>query len=150
MNLIKRDDLFSPIESTFNKFFDEFFLNKANLNTTKSNVGYPKLNLFSTKDEVKLVFSIPGLKSDDVSLEYGPNNSVTIRGKMNETFQSSNNNTYWYREIYSRTFERTIPLPENIKGEPDSATLKDGLLTLAWKNKDSPKQLPKKINIKSE
>ena len=150
MNLVpRRDDLFFPLESAFNKFFDDFFLNKSNLNVAKANIGYPKLNLYQTKEDTKLVFSIPGLKSDDLYLEYGPGNCVTIRGRMNESYKGSEESVYYYREIRSTSFERVVPLPENIEGEPDSATLQDGLLTLTWKNKASPKQLAKKINIKS-
>jgi len=150
MNLIpRRDDLFFPVESAFNKFFDDFFLNKSNLNTAKANIGYPKLNLYQTAGETKLVFSIPGLKSEDLTLEYGPGNCVTISGRMNNVYKGSDDSVYYYREIRGSSFERVVPLPENIEGEPDSATLQDGLLTLTWKNKASPQQLAKKIQIKS-
>lgn len=149
MTLIKRDDFLFPLEATFNKFFDDFFRTKGNLDTAKSNIGYPKLNLHQDKDSTKLVFSIPGLKSEDINLEYGPGNCVTISGKMNATYKGGDDSVWYYREIRSSSFERVVPLPENIEGEPDSATLQDGLLTLTWKNKASPKLLSKKIDIKS-
>lgn len=145
----RREDLLFPVESAFHKFFDDFFLNKSNLNAAKANIGYPKLNLYQTSEETKLVFSIPGLKSEDILLEYGPGNSVTISGKMNNVYKGADDSVYHYREIRASSFERIVPLPENIQGEPDSATLQDGLLTLTWKNKASPKQLAKKIQIKS-
>ena len=149
MTLIKRDDFMFPLEQTFNKFFDDFFKAKGNLDTVKSNIGYPKLNLYQNHECTSLVFSVPGLKSDDIHLEYGPGNFVTITGRINQSYKGSDDSVYYYREIRSSSFERVVPLPENIEGEPDAATLQDGLLTLTWKNKASPKMLAKKIQIKS-
>jgi HSP20 family molecular chaperone IbpA len=150
MQIIKlRDEFRFPLEQTFNKFFDDFFNTKANVNVAKSNVGYPKVDMYTDKNHTRLIFSVPGLRSDDIQLEYGPGNFVTVRGRINSSYKSPEDSIYYYREIRSSSFERVLPLPENIEGEPDEATLSDGLLTLTWKNKASPQQLAKKIQIKS-
>ena len=59
----KIDYLFFLVQSAFNKFFDNSFLN-----TAKTNTGYPKSNLYQTFGETKLIFSIPGLKFKNLYL----------------------------------------------------------------------------------
>lgn len=149
MNLIPlRDDLFFPLEATFDKFFQDFFNSKSNLNVAKSNQGYPKANVYEDDNHFKMVFSVPGLKEDNLELEYRNDNTVTIRGKMSNEHSTPNSAKYYLRELRTSTFERILLLPDNVQGEPQSAELSNGLLTLTWSLKPKKNESVKKISIK--
>lgn len=150
-----KDDLLFPLEQTFNKFFEDFFNNKSNLDYTKSNQGYPKINCYRTSniavgsfDTFTIVFAIPGMNEEDIDLEYNDDNSITIKGKMSSGQVSSLDKfTYYLRELRQSQFERTIKLPVDVKGQPTSATLKNGLLTVSWTLKPTEKKEKNKILI---
>jgi len=55
--------------------------------------------------------------------------------------------TYYLRELRQSQFERTIKLPFDVKGQPTSAILKNGLLTVSWSLKPKEKKEKKKISI---
>lgn len=150
-----KDDLLFPLEQTFNKFFEDFFNNKSNLDYTKSNQGYPKINCYKTQsvaigshDTFTIVFAVPGMNEADIDLEYNDDNSITIKGKMSGGQVSSLDSvTYYLRELRQSQFERTIKLPFDVKGQPTSAILKNGLLTVSWSLKPKEKKEKKKISI---
>jgi HSP20 family molecular chaperone IbpA len=147
---VKRDDLFFPLEQTFNKFFEEFFVNKSNTNVAKSNIGYPKINSYVDGDYFKLAFAIPGVTSDDLEVEYGKNRTVTIKGRSSKKYQTSSDAMYYMREVRLSSFERTIYLPDNIEGEPEHALLSDGILTLSWRLTPQENNERIRISVKSE
>lgn len=149
MNLIPlRDDLFFPLEQVFDKFYQDFFHNKSAINTVKSNQTYPKMNVYLEGNSFVMKLAVPGLKEDDLDLEYKNDNTVTIRGKMSDEHSSSPQASYYIRELRQSTFERSLILPEFVTGEPESAILSDGLLTLTWKLKPKKDESIKKISVK--
>ena len=145
-----KDDLLFPLEQTFNKFFEDFFNNKSNLNYTKSNQGYPKLNCFVVDNNFNIVFAVPGMVEEDIDLEFNEDNSVTIRGRMSSDHKSKNNAVYYYRELRQSQFERTVKLPSDVKGPPTKACLSSGLLTLTWNLKPIERKEKKKITIEKK
>ena len=148
MNLTPlRNDLFYPLEQVFDKFYQDFFHNKAAINTAKSNQSYPKMNVYQDENTFKIVFAVPGTTDDDLELEYKNDNTVTLRGKMSQEYHANSNATFYVRELRQSSFERTIILPESVTGEPE-AELKDGLLTLIWKLKPPQDDTVKKITVK--
>lgn len=145
-----RDELFFPLEQTFNKFFEDFFSTKSNLNVAKANSGYPKLNSYLDGENYKLCFAVPGVLSEDLEVEYGQNKSVTIKGKTAKKYQSPPDSSHYVRELRLSSFERTIGLPDLVEGEPESAVLSDGILTLTWKLNPKSNPYSKRIAVKSE
>jgi len=139
-----RDEFYFPLEQTFNKFFDDFFNTRANVNVAKSNLGYPKINTYFEDDTYKICFAVPGLTTDELEVEYGDNRIVTIFGKTAHKYQSATA-SYTTREIRLSSFERSVQLPEGVNGEPVNAVLADGILTLTWKL--TPKDTKNKIRI---
>ena len=63
-----RDDLFFPLEQTFEKFYRDFFGDKSNFNIAKSSSGYPKTNAYIDGEHFKMLFSVPGVSKDDLVL----------------------------------------------------------------------------------
>jgi len=132
MNIIpNRNDVLFPIEVTLNKFFDDFFNNKHSiLSSAKANAGYPKLNYYQTDEKICMVFAVPGINKEDLEIEYNQDNTLTVRGKMNESYSESNAN-YFVRELRTSSFSRTVVLPGSSLDKP-TAKLENGLLILEW------------------
>lgn len=127
-----RDDLIFPIEATFEKFFQDFFNSKSNIDIAKSNTGYPKVNCFFEDDKYKIVYAVPGIKQEDLRLDYDEKNgTITIAGRMSSEHIPTADR-YVLRELRQSQFSRTLSLQPFVSGEPESAVLADGLLTLTW------------------
>ena len=151
MNLVPlRDDLMFPLEQTFNKFFEDFFSTKSNLNVAKANSGYPKINSYVDGNTYKLSFAVPGVSPEDLDVEYGSSNTVTIRGKTAKKYQTNNESLFFVRELRLSSFERTVQLPENVTGQPQDAVLSDGILSLTWNLPPKSVKERIRINVKAE
>lgn len=147
--LSHRDDFLFPIESQFNKLFDQFFTPNIK-DSLKNSQGYPKMDVFETNDSLVAKIALPGIKLEDISVEFENKNipEVTISGKMSTSYESSSKSVYYVKELRQSAFKRTLALPSYAKEEPD-AVLEDGILTLKWKQPEKLKiPEPKKISIK--
>jgi len=129
-----RDDFLSPLEKTFNKFYDEFIAERQFPNVLKSSGGYPHLDVLSEGDKWMIEIACPGLKAEDVEVEIVPGKEtrfLQISGKMSDEHSHSDGAKYHVQELHRSSFKRLIKLPANIKKEPD-AVMKDGMLKLTW------------------
>jgi len=151
MHLIPlRDDLMFPLEQTFNKFYDDFFGNKSLLNVAKANSGYPKINCYRDDTHYRIRFAVPGVTADDLDIEYGPNRTITIKGKTAKKYHTGDESSYFVRELRMSAFERTLALPDFVDEGSEEALLSDGILTLSWKLREPAVRQVKKIAVKSE
>ena len=82
----------------------------------------PKVDIIDRKNE------IIGVSKDnlDVSLS---DNTVLIRASTRHEAQEERAG-YYRREMIRGEFQRTIPMPANVKGEEAKASFKDGILEL--------------------
>lgn len=153
--LARRNDFLFPVESHFNKVFDQLLDPKFDLNSLKDSLkasqGYPKMDVFETEEHLVMKIGVPGVQKEEISVEYNADESgrpsVTISGQLQKYDEMKEKVNYYVRELRQSVFHRTVLLPEYAKEEPD-AVLKDGVLTLTW---NVPKQVvpeAKKITIK--
>jgi HSP20 family protein len=140
-----RDNLLFPLETAFDEFFREFF--SSNPISRVKQGGYPKMNASESENELVLTLAVPGMKSEDLELVIDQNNILTVRGKMSVDYQSPEGSKYYIRELRQSAFERSIQLPEYVRGDPKTS-MKDGILTLTWETEPKvPKNNVRKINI---
>lgn len=104
---------------------------------------YPPLNVFDTPDSFIITAEIPGVTADhlDISIE---RETLCLAGNR-ILHQDEKDLACHRREISSGTFHRTIVLPEKIDCENNSASLKNGILTIML-NK-AVKVKPRRITI---
>ena len=89
---------------------------------------------------------LPGLKKDDVDIEY-ENGVLFIRGeKVEETREEKRNVLVWERQY--GTFQRSFMLPNTIDQDKILAEFKDGILMITLPKVESAKG--KKIPIAGE
>ena len=150
MYLTTRDDFLFPIESQFNKIFDQFFTNGPVKDSLKAGVGYPKMDVTEDDENLTIRVAVPGLKLDDIDVvldNSASNPQLTISGRTVHA-QSNTKTKYFVKELRSSSFKRTLLLPEYAKNDPE-AFLEDGILTLRWQVPLEEKETePKRITIK--
>ncbi|HVN89281.1 MAG TPA: Hsp20/alpha crystallin family protein [Candidatus Binataceae bacterium] len=89
---------------------------------------------------------LPGIDPKDVDIKV-VGNMLTIKGEREEKKETKKAD-YMHREIRYGSFERSISLPEGIKGDDLKATYKDGVLELTA---PMPKEaIPKEVKIQIE
>ena len=104
----------------------------------------PKMDVVEREHDFFLVCELPGLEREDVDLNIA-SNVLTIKGTKKEEKEASNG-TYYRKESWSGTFQRTLPLPSSVDVEKVDAELKDGILRIYLPKKEEAK--PKQISVK--
>ncbi len=88
----------------------------------------PRVDVTDRGKEFVLRAEVPGYRREDLHVDVS-DSAVSLRGERAEE-RGSEGECYVCRESTSGRFERTIPLPGEIRAEGVTAQLKDGLLTL--------------------
>lgn len=149
-----RNDLFYPFQQLFDNFYDDFYsdLSPAGM---KSKSGFPRWDIYQTSDDWVVEVAVTGCESEDVNVEIIPSDSshkriLKISGRVSSLNQLNDNISYSVRELRRSSFERSVYLPNEIKGDPE-ATLKDGILRLSWKLPEvTKKEESKRIEIRKK
>jgi len=98
--------------------------------TGKTQLDYPRIDIYQSRHEVIVVIEVPGLESpSDVNLNIKPE-SLSISGDM---LPSSTNNKLddadWHiHERFSGSFHRTVSLPVRVRPNQARAQYRNGLL----------------------
>jgi len=137
MNLIpwRRRESLLPFSTDFDDFFRRFWENgdrelTSHLPEVFRSRSFPALNVAETEDSFSITVDCPGLEEKDIQVEAMGNNLVVSGERKWEEEKKGKE----YRRVESQygKFERTIPLPDNVRieaGEVD-ATYKKGVLTI--------------------
>jgi HSP20 family protein len=118
---------FDDLDTTTQQLFDEVFGKNFPL---KAQGWAPAVNMAETKDGFTVTAELPGMKSEDVSLDF-TDGMLTIRGeKVNEKTEKEDDRTYYMWERSFGTFQRTFPFPGGIDDKKIAAEFTDGVLTV--------------------
>ncbi len=143
MSIVKRNTEVSPFSSNF---LEEFLNNGILASNDKR--GVPALNIKEDEKELTLELRIPGLKKEDIQLDYN-DGILTLSGERNEEKEEKEKDKYLRREFSSYSFHRSIELPEErynvAKAE---ASYKDGILEVKMPKKEQKDKTSKKIEVK--
>ena len=109
------------------QLFDEVFGKELNARTQ----GWtPAVNVAETKDEFTVTVELPGMKLENVSVDF-TDGMLTIRGeKMDEQTNREDDRTIYMWERRFGAFQRTLPFPGGIDDKKVAADFKDGVLTV--------------------
>ena len=149
-SLIRREELFAPINEFFDQVFRDHYRSFANPDFFKAG-GYPKLDIIEYPDRLELRSEIAGLTKEDVKIEYdAPTHVLSISGSKQQDNPEKDGGTYVYRELKHSAFCRSFRLPDDLDTDNISAEFKDGLLKLVLPRKEVKPQVdaPKVITIK--
>jgi HSP20 family protein len=102
-------------------------------------VRLPVCELCDIGDKYELQLEVPGIDKDKIDVK-ATKNSIEISGEQSEKTEEKRKN-YVFNERTYRSFQRRIPIPEEIVPSKIDAKMNNGILQI---------QLPKKVPTKSE
>lgn len=105
----------------------------------------PAINVAETKDEFTVTAELPGMKLENISVDF-TDGMLTIRGeKIDERTEKEDDKTYYMWERRFGTFQRTLPFPGGLDDKKIAAEFKDGVLTVHLPKAEAAK--PKRQSI---
>lgn len=125
---------FLSLRDAMNNLFDESiwspFDHSIMSNFSKSNIGFPKVNISETEKEIVVTANVPGISSEDISVEVN-DNILTLSGQMTKENKEEDKEKKYYRyERESGSFSRSFSLPAKIDEDKIEAETKNGVLTI--------------------
>jgi len=134
------------LRDAMDRLFEESFVAPRWMYTpdTFNRVNALPINMYETPDEVVVTAVLPGLKTQDVSLQF-QNGRLVIDAQI--PAPQVENATWHYRELGFGQYHREITLPIAVNTDKIEATLENGFLTLHLPKAEEVK--PKKIQIQS-
>ena len=138
---------FRQIDSIFDNLFNDFFntVSRTPFNSVTHKSNYPRVDIRETREAVTLDATVPGLRKEDVSIDYEDGHlKISADKQINDT------DDYIHREIHRSAFSRWFSVDEEVYdvGKID-ASLDAGILSITIpKKEEAVKPLPRKIEVK--
>ena len=140
MSLIK----WNP-NSFLDNFFDDNFFNSSFLKNYKNNDL--AVDVYKKDGKIMVEMQSAGIKPEDIDI-YIEDGFLKISGKREEEKEEKDKN-YYSKQIFRGSFERTIPLTEEIDDKKIKAETDNGMLKIELPIKDYKKKIEKKkIKVK--
>ena len=136
MNMVRRN---SEIKPFYSNFLDDFL--NTGLSAFEDRRGVPALNVKEDEKELALELRVPGMKKEDIHLDY-KDGILTISGEKNEEKDLR-------REFTSYSFHRSFELPEERYDVAKAqAAYKDGILEVTLPKKEQKDKVSRQIEVK--
>jgi HSP20 family protein len=132
------------LRQAMDKLFDDSFVRPSRALTALGEVAVPSLDIYQTPGEIVVKATLPGAKSEDVSIDI-TGDTLTIKGET-KAEQEVKKEDYLYQERRYGVFSRSVVLPSGLKSDKAEATMEDGVLTLTIPKAEEVK--PKAIKVK--
>ncbi|WP_139367523.1 Hsp20/alpha crystallin family protein [Bacillus alkalicellulosilyticus] len=121
---------------------DDFF---SSFNQLATNSSTTKVNIYESGNELIVVFSLPGLKVEEVDI-YAYERTLEVRGTVHIDF---NGFRLVQEEMVQGPIKRSIELPFPVKEDKVDAAYQRGMLVIHLHRLIRPNQVKQKINIKN-
>lgn len=105
----------------------------------------PALDVSETDGHIEVKAELPGLEAKDLDVSVS-GDQLTLRGEKKED-RKKEEESYFFRESYSGSFQRTVRLPAEVEGENVEAVFKNGVLHI--KMPKTAKSSSQKIEVKN-
>jgi HSP20 family protein len=132
------------LRQAMDRLFDDSVVSPASLRTLAGTSLTPAVDLRETEDDLVLSVALPGAKPEDVNITI-TGQTLQIRGEFKDE-QSTERDTYLYRERRFGSFSRQIDLPVRVNGDGATADFENGVLTLTIPKAEEVK--PRQISIR--
>jgi HSP20 family protein len=123
------------------RLFDDFFrgfdtpLRRSGMQT------WPSVEVRETDKEFKVIAELPGLEERDVEITFA-DGILSLKGEKRMEQETS-----LYSERWAGSFERQIPLSQDVDDEKVKATFKNGVLTVLLAKKAEAQRQVRRIAI---
>jgi HSP20 family protein len=137
MSLLVRPE---PFSTEFNRLFNSLWEQPA-----ASQRWVPEMDLVETEDHYLLKADLPGMKQDDVAIEWG-DGTLTISGERNPEYERKEKGFFRLERSFGK-FSRSLTLPEGIDPDKIRAEFHDGVLEVRIPKPEERK--PRRIAVAS-
>ena len=121
-------DPFASLQREMNQLLEGFFDDSPMKALSRSGavLNVPKLDLSETEHEVHVSVELPGMKEEEIDVEF-TGDDLRIRGEKKDERNEKQHNFHRMERSFGM-FERIIPMPTEIDREKVQATFKNGVL----------------------
>ena len=145
--------LLEDLKGQLDKWFGEYFSkNKEAIakgesifSDTGSLMRFPVVDIQEQKDKYIVNAEIPGMKKDEIEVEYR-DGYLTIRGEKKFEHEEKKKDFHRIERSYG-SFHRTFEIPEEINEEEIKGDYKNGVLSITLPMKNPEKRKTKRIEI---
>ena len=138
---------FRQIDIVFDNLFNDFFntVSRSPFTAVNQKSNYPRVDIRETRDSVTLDATVPGLRKEDVTIDYEDGHL-----KISADKRTGSSDDFVHREIHRSAFSRWFSVDEEIyEVNKIDAKLSDGILSIAIpKREEAVKPLPRTIEVK--
>lgn len=141
------EDDMSLFQREMNNLVGSFF-NRGDLSLPQmlDSSFYPSVDIVEKENKYLLDADIPGMKDDDITIDFH-DNILTIKGEKKSETQTKDEDFVCIERSYG-SFRRDIPFSNDIDQESIKAELKNGVLHVELTKKERSKETHRKIQIK--
>src|SRR4051794_41838900 len=138
MSLLVRPE---PFATDFTRLFDSLFEPRA----VSAQRWVPAMDLVETEDHYLLKADLPGMKQEDVAIEFN-DGTLTISGERKLEYERKEKGFFRLERLFGK-FSRSLSLPDGIDAEKIQASFHDGVLDVTIPKPEQRK--PRRIEVSS-
>lgn len=135
-------DMFS-LRDEIDRLFNNFFQRVPEERAEPQGIWYPSLDIEESKDNIKVIAELPGMKKEDIKLTV-TEGELVIQGERKFEKEEKDKTYHRIERSYGK-FKRTITLPTKIETDKAQATYEQGILIITIPKSEKAK--PKEIGI---
>ena len=121
---------------------------RTHFGAAESSAFLPALDATETDDEIRISLELPGMSEKDVEVSL-ENDTLTIRGEKREEQEREEHGGHWIERRYG-SFQRSVPLPCEVKADAIQATFKKGVLRLVLPKSTTQRESRRTIEVAAE
>jgi len=142
----QRRDPFDLLQNEINRLFDRDMLDFGTEPALFDEGFAPAVDISEDDNNVEVRCDLPGVKKDDIDISVS-DNLLTIKGEKRDE-KEEKEDSYYRRESWSGSFQRTVALPDSADPDKAKAEMKDGILTLTMPKREEKKRKQIKVDVK--
>lgn len=128
-----------PFSSEFSRLFNTLW----DAPTNGSRHWVPEMDLVESDDHYLLKADLPGMKQEDVAIEYS-DGTLTISGERKAEYERKEKGFFRLERSFGK-FSRSLTLPEGIDPDKIAASFHDGVLDVTIPKPEARK--PRRIEV---
>ena len=137
------DEIMTMRES-MDRLFEDYFTRRPR--NSGPLVWQPAVEIFETESDITVKAELPGIDPKQVEVNV-TEEGLTIKGEA-RTEQEERKRNYYRRELRYGSFQRTVVLPTEVKGDEAKATFRHGILEVKVPKAERVK--PKTVKVEVE
>jgi HSP20 family protein len=129
-----------PFSTEFSRLFNSLWESPA---ASSSRTWVPQMDLVETDDQYLLKADLPGMKQEDVAIEFN-DGTLTISGERKHEYERKEQGFFRLERSFGR-FSRSLTLPDGIDADKIGAAFHDGVLEVRIPKPEQRK--PRRIEV---